>query len=235
MKNVTFNVAPGEKIGIVGRTGAGKSTIMNALFRINELATGKVQIDGIDISTLGLDQLRSKMSIIPQDPVLFKGSVRQNLDPFNSYNDVELWDALKRSWLIEKDSELTLGANETMHKFHLDQHIKDEGENFSLGERQLIALARALVRNTKILVMDEATSSVDYETDSRIQSTISNEFSQCTILCIAHRLRTILKYDRILVLDHGEVKEFDTPFNLFKQNGIFTDMCQRSNITEADF
>ncbi|CAM9019887.1 unnamed protein product [Wickerhamomyces anomalus] len=234
LKNVTFNVAPGEKIGIVGRTGAGKSTIMNALFRINELATGKVQIDGIDISTLGLDQLRSKMSIIPQDPVLFKGSVRQNLDPFNSYNDVELWDSLKRSWLIEKDSELT-DANETMHKFHLDQHIKDEGENFSLGERQLIALARALVRNTKILVMDEATSSVDYETDSKIQSTIANEFSQCTILCIAHRLRTILKYDRILVLDHGEVKEFDTPFNLFKQNGIFTDMCQRSNITEADF
>ncbi|CCH41462.1 putative membrane protein [Wickerhamomyces ciferrii] len=239
LKNVSFDIRSQEKIGICGRTGAGKSTIMNALFRINELVTGKIFIDGIDISTVGLDQLRSKLSIIPQDPVLFKGTVRQNLDPFQQYTDLELWDSLRRSWLIEdlsNDDKLhTDSESEEKNKFHLDQLIEDDGENFSLGEKQLIALARALVRNSKILVMDEATSSVDYETDTKIQSTIANEFANCTILCIAHRLKTILKYDRILVLDAGEISEFDTPINLFRKNGVFTDMCQRSGITEVDF
>ncbi|CCH46151.1 putative membrane protein [Wickerhamomyces ciferrii] len=241
LKNVSFNVKGGEKIGICGRTGAGKSTVMNALFRVNELIGGNVVIDDVDISQIGLDDLRSKLSIIPQDPVLFHGSIRQNLDPFGKSPDIELWDALKRSWLVEEGASGTgkFIAGETdiksFHKFHLDQNVEDDGANFSLGERQLLALARALVRNTRILILDEATSSVDYETDAKIQSTIINEFKQCTILCIAHRLKTILNYDKILVLDKGEVMEFDTPWNLFKYGGIFTEMCERSSITEEDF
>ncbi|KAH3682616.1 hypothetical protein WICPIJ_006405, partial [Wickerhamomyces pijperi] len=240
LKNVSFSVGAGEKIGICGRTGAGKSTIMNALFRISELASGKVSIDGVDISELGLNDLRSKLSIIPQDPVLFNGTIRQNLDPFSKSTDSELWDALKRAWLVEHDAvgvqEYAQGDSlKSFHKFHLDQMVEDDGANFSLGERQLLALARALVRNSKILILDEATSSVDYETDAKIQSTIVNEFAACSILCIAHRLKTILNYDKILVLDKGEVMEFDTPYNLFKLGGIFSEMCDRSKITEADF
>ncbi|KAH3674695.1 hypothetical protein WICMUC_003111 [Wickerhamomyces mucosus] len=241
LKDVTFKVEGGQKIGVCGRTGAGKSTIMNALFRINELANGKVTIDDLDISGLGLNDLRSKLSIIPQDPVLFHGTIRQNLDPFATKADADLWDALRRSWLVEDGAsgtgEYKQGVNhlKSLHKFHLDQIVEDDGSNFSLGERQLLALARALVRNSKILILDEATSSVDYEADAKIQSTIVNEFSQCTILCIAHRLKTILNYDKILVLDKGEVIEFDTPYNLFKLGGIFTEMCEKANIGDADF
>lgn len=240
LKDVSFDVKGGYKIGICGRTGAGKSTIMNALFRVNELATGKITIDGIDISTLGLHDLRSKLSLIPQDPVLFHGTIRENLDPFGESSDLELWNALRRSWLVEENAvgtgEYHQGENlKNFHKFHLDQTVEDDGANFSLGERQLLALARALVRNSKVLILDEATSSVDYETDAMIQSTIVNEFKHCTILCIAHRLKTILNYDLILVLDKGEVREYDTPYNLFKQGGIFSEMCERSHINESDF
>ncbi|CDR42490.1 CYFA0S09e04698g1_1 [Cyberlindnera fabianii] len=240
LKNATFDVNGAEKIGVCGRTGAGKSTIMNALFRVSPLVSGRICIDDVDIGQLGLDDLRSKLSIIPQDPVLFHGTIRQNLDPFGNATDQQLWDALRRSWLVEEGASglgsYTQGDNiKFLHKFHLDQLVEDNGANFSLGERQLLALARALVRDSKILIMDEATSSVDYETDAKIQSTIANEFRQCTILCIAHRLKTILSYDRILVLDKGEVKEFDTPINLFKMGGIFSEMCERSDITETDF
>lgn len=241
LKNVSFNVRPGEKIGVCGRTGAGKSTIMNALFRVSPLAEGKIILDGVDTSTIGLTDLRSKLSIIPQDPVLFHGTIRDNLDPFGTSTDAQLWDALRRSWLVEDGAQGTgmyiVGETNitTLHKFHLDQIVEDDGANFSLGERQLLALARALVSDCKILILDEATSSVDYETDVNIQSTISNEFAQCTILCIAHRLSTILHFDRILVLDKGEVVEFDTPHNLFKLHGIFTGMCERSGISGVDF
>lgn len=240
LKGLNMDIGATEKIGICGRTGAGKSSIMTALYRLSELDNGKVEIDGIDISKIGLYDLRSKLSIIPQDPVLFRGTIRKNLDPFGESSDEMLWDSLRRAGLIE-DSKLSLAkaqdkSSENMHKFHLDREVEDEGSNFSLGERQLIAFARALVRGSKILILDEATSSVDYETDSKIQATIAREFNDCTILCIAHRLRTILNYDRILVLDKGEIKQLDTPLNLYNsRNGIFRQMCERSNITADDF
>lgn len=240
LKNLNMDIKPTEKIGICGRTGAGKSSIMTALFRLSELSTGKIEIDGLDISKMGLLSLRSKLLIIPQDPVLFGGSVRKNLDPFDSSTDDDLWNALSRSGLIEPDQLEYVKAqdpdSENLHKFHLNRHVEDDGVNFSLGERQLISFARALVRGSKILILDEATSSVDYETDSKIQRTIAREFSDCTILCIAHRLKTIINYDRIVVLDKGEIVEFDTPLNLFNSKGsIFHQMCERSNIVDADF
>ncbi|CAI4503775.1 BBM_1a_G0022570.mRNA.1.CDS.1 [Saccharomyces cerevisiae] len=244
LKNLNLNIKSGEKIGICGRTGAGKSTIMSALYRLNELTAGKILIDNVDISQLGLFDLRRKLAIIPQDPVLFRGTIRKNLDPFNERTDDELWDALVRGGAIAKDDlpEVKLqkpdenGTHGKMHKFHLDQAVEEEGSNFSLGERQLLALTRALVRQSKILILDEATSSVDYETDGKIQTRIVEEFGDCTILCIAHRLKTIVNYDRILVLEKGEVAEFDTPWTLFSQeDSIFRSMCSRSGIVENDF
>lgn len=244
LKNLNLNIKSGEKIGICGRTGAGKSTIMSALYRLNESTAGKILIDNVDISQLGLFDLRRKLAIIPQDPVLFRGTIRKNLDPFNERTDDELWDALVRGGAIAKDDlpEVKLqkpdenGTHGRMHKFHLDQAVEEEGSNFSLGERQLLALTRALVRQSKILILDEATSSVDYETDGKIQTRIVEEFGDCTILCIAHRLKTIVNYDRILVLEKGEVAEFDTPWTLFSQeDSIFRSMCSRSGIVENDF
>ncbi|CAI5755611.1 unnamed protein product [Candida verbasci] len=250
LKGLSFDVASNEKIGICGRTGAGKSSIMTALYRIAELTSGKIVIDDVDISEIGLKDLRSKLSIIPQDPVLFNGTIRSNLDPFNEHSDEELWGSLRRSGILTKDEvekakHMTKKDSknvdnekdqEQLNKFHLDQTVENEGENFSLGERQLISFARALVRESKILILDEATSSVDYETDSKIQTTIAKEFSNCTILCIAHRLKTIINYDKILLLDKGEVKEFDKPWNLFKnKDSVFREMCDKSNIVAEDF
>lgn len=246
LKNLNFSVYPGEKVGICGRTGAGKSSIMSALYRLVELNEGSIIIDGLNIAEMGLYDLRSKLSIIPQDPVLFQGTIRRNLDPFNESTDEKLWDALRRSGLIDasqiskiKNTKLDQNRNighDSLHKFHLDQLVADDGSNFSLGERQLIALARAMVRNSKILILDEATSSVDYETDAKIQETIVNEFSHCTILCIAHRLKTILHYDRILVMDKGSLIEKGTPYNLFTdRNGVFRQMCDKTNIIDEDF
>lgn len=245
IKNLNFDVYPGERIGICGRTGAGKSSIMTALYRLVEPESGQILIDGIDISTLGLHDLRSRLSIIPQDPVLFQGSVRKNLDPFNDYTDEVLWDTLRRARLLDsrelavaKQMKFDPSSNvgyDFLHKFHLDQIVEDDGVNFSFGERQLIALARAMVRKPKILILDEATSSVDYETDAKIQAILSSEFAHCTILCIAHRLKTILHYDRILVMDKGKVIQRDAPYNLFNKRGVFRTMCEKANIVTADF
>ncbi|KAF5096830.1 hypothetical protein D0Z00_002631 [Geotrichum galactomycetum] len=238
LKDLNISVGKGEKIGICGRTGAGKSTIMHALYRLTELTSGSIEIDGIDISTLGLHELRSRLSIIPQDPVLFQGTVRSNIDPFGTASDTELWNALRRSWLLDSTEydRVQNGTANNNVKFHLDEPVNDDGTNFSLGERQLLALTRALVRNTQILILDEATSSVDFHTDSKIQSTIAKEFAHCTILCIAHRLRTIINYDKILVLEAGEVVEYDSPINLFlREDGVFRSMCNNSGITVEDF
>ncbi|KAG7096565.1 hypothetical protein E1B28_003986 [Marasmius oreades] len=247
LKGISLTVTPGEKVGIVGRTGAGKSSLMTALYRIVELSEGTIDIDGRDISKVGLTELRMGLSIIPQDALLFSGTLRTNLDPFNLHDDAKLWDALKRSYLVEsesrkgnKDEDASTIEDEGSHtptgatKFTLDTVVEDEGNNLSIGQRSLVSLARALVKDTKVLILDEATASVDYETDSKIQDTIAHEFKDRTILCIAHRLRTIISYDRICVLDAGQIAEFDTPANLYERNGIFRGMCERSGISLED-
>ncbi|KAI5952286.1 hypothetical protein KGF54_003152 [Candida jiufengensis] len=233
LKDLNVNFYPGEKIGICGRTGAGKSSIMTALYRLTELTSGQIEIDGLDISQLGLYDLRSKLSIIPQDPVLFQGTIRKNLDPFNEHLDGTLWRALYRSGLIDKDQ--LYNCHES-HKFHLDQFVDDEGSNFSLGEKQLITLARALIRDCKILILDEASSAVDNATDTMIQETIRTEFKNCTVICIAHRLNTLSNYDRIIVMDKGKIIEKGEPSKLFSTvDGVFRSMCDKANINENDF
>ncbi|KAH7925483.1 ABC transporter [Leucogyrophana mollusca] len=244
LKGLTMTIAPGEKIGIVGRTGAGKSSIMTALYRLVELTSGSISIDGIDISSVGLTKLRTGLSIIPQDAFLFSGTLRSNLDPFELHDDAKLWDALKRAYLVESPKEPQPGSAQEgeptgvqtpVARFSLDSPIDDEGSNLSIGQRSLVSLARALVNDTKILILDEATASVDYETDRKIQDTIANEFKERTILCIAHRLRTIISYDRICVLDAGGIAEFDTPAALYSHSdGIFRGMCERSSISLED-
>ncbi|KAL7424431.1 ATP-binding cassette transporter yor1 [Cryptotrichosporon argae] len=237
LKGLSLKVGAAEKIGVVGRTGAGKSSIMVALFRIAELHAGSVKIDGVDIGQMGLHDLRSRISIIPQDPLLFSGTLRSNIDPFNTRTDAELYDALKRAHLIPSSayaSDVPSGASTPTSRFSLDYAVEEEGGNLSVGERSLVSLARALVRDPKVLVLDEATASVDVETDAKIQETIRREFGNKTLLCIAHRLRTILSYDRILVMDVGRVSEFDTPENLWHANGHFREMADKSGITLDD-
>ncbi|KAL4062863.1 ABC protein [Scleroderma citrinum] len=238
LKGISISIQGGEKIGVVGRTGAGKSSLMLALYRIVELSGGSIILDNIDISKIGLRDLRARISIIPQDPLLFSGTIRSNLDPFNKYDDAKLWDALRRSCLIDVPSakdEVGEGEARSMNRYTLDSVVESEGANLSVGERSLLSLARALVKDCKVVVLDEATASVDLETDNKIQHTIKTEFRDRTLLCIAHRLRTILSYDRVLVMDAGVVAEFDTPYNLYqKEGGIFRGMCEGSNITLKD-
>lgn len=228
----SMHVKGGERIGVVGRTGAGKSSIMSTLFRLVELSGGSITVDGLDISTIGLQDLRSRLAIIPQDPTLFKGTIRSNLDPFSEHTDLELWSALRQSDLISEEQTL---EDKSPGRIHLDGIVEDEGLNFSLGQRQLMALARALVRGSQIIVCDEATSSVDMETDEKIQRTIATGFRGKTLLCIAHRLKTIINYDRICVMDQGRIAELDTPLALYKKGGIFRSMCDRSGIRKEDF
>ncbi|XP_054723461.1 ATP-binding cassette sub-family C member 4-like isoform X2 [Uloborus diversus] len=217
LKNLNFEIYPEEKIGIVGRTGAGKSSMIATLFRMTE-PDGVVKIDGVCTKDIGLHDLRKKISIIPQDPVLFTGPVRRNLDPFQEHNDVELWQALDEAYLKEAIQDMPAG---------LDTEISEGGTNFSVGQRQLICLARAILRRNRILVLDEATANVDPNTDSLIQQTIRVRFAHCTVLTIAHRLHTIMDSDRVLVLDAGEVKEFDEPYTLLQnRNSLFSNMVQ---------
>jgi ATP-binding cassette subfamily C (CFTR/MRP) protein 1 len=241
LQGLSMQVKGGERIGIVGRTGAGKSSIMSALFRLTELSGGQIRIDDIDIATVGLHDLRSRLAIIPQDPTLFKGTIRSNLDPFHQHTDLELWSALRKADLVgpETDhSERPPTADtvvEGVGRIHLDSIVEEEGLNFSLGQRQLMALARALVRNSRIIVCDEATSSVDFETDRKIQETMAMGFKGKTLLCIAHRLKTIINYDRICVMDAGKIAELDAPIKLYDQGGIFRGMCDKSGIVREDF
>ncbi|KDR79020.1 hypothetical protein GALMADRAFT_244748 [Galerina marginata CBS 339.88] len=236
LHGISMSIRGSEKIGIVGRTGAGKSSITLALLRIVEYE-GSITIDGVDISKIGLKDLRTKIAIIPQDPTIFSGTVRTALDPFSLYDDARLWDALRRSFLVEDrpPQPTDNGVESTAGRITLDTMIDSEGSNLSVGERSLLSLARALVRDTKVVILDEATASVDLETDKKIQHTIQTEFKDRTLICIAHRLRTILTYDRVLVLDSGNVVEFDTPLTLFrKEDGIFRGLCENSSVTERD-
>ena len=272
LRDLSFTIKSGEKIGVVGRTGAGKSTLSLAFLRFVEAAKGRILLDNLDISQIGLEDLRRNVTIIPQDPILFNGTIRSNLDPFNEHSDQVIWDALRRTYLVLEDgqqqqseetenlmpmSQATTSASTTpvqtqsLESFEaqevgldkslkklsvftsLDASILENGGNLSLGQRQLVALARALVRRSHLVIMDEATASVDFQTDQLIQSTIRGaEFCHSTLICIAHRLRTIMDYDRVLVLDKGEIVEFDTPWNLLNKpasdGGVFKKLCKRS-------
>uniref|UniRef100_A0A671QUX4 Canalicular multispecific organic anion transporter 2-like n=1 Tax=Sinocyclocheilus anshuiensis TaxID=1608454 RepID=A0A671QUX4_9TELE len=221
LRNISLKVEGGEKIGIVGRTGAGKSSMTLCLFRLLEAADGEIVIDEVKISEIGLHDLRSKLTIIPQEPVLFSGTLRMNLDPFEKYSDEEVWKALELSHLKR------FVSNQTSK---LDLECCEGGENLSVGQRQLVCLARALLRKTRILVLDEATAAVDLETDDLIQSTIRTQFEDCTVFTIAHRLNTIMDYTRVLVLDKGQIAEFDTPTNLIAQKGIFYGMAKDAGL-----
>ncbi|XP_027741237.1 multidrug resistance-associated protein 1 isoform X5 [Empidonax traillii] len=221
LKNINVTINGGEKIGIVGRTGAGKSSLTLGLFRINEAAEGEIIIDGINIAKIGLHDLRFKITIIPQDPILFSGSLRMNLDPFDQHSDEDIWRSLELAHLKNFVSSLP---------DKLNHECAEGGENLSVGQRQLVCLARALLRKSKILVLDEATAAVDLETDKLIQSTIKSQFEECTVLTIAHRLNTIMDYTRVLVLERGEVVECGSPEQLLQERGIFYSMAKDSGL-----
>ncbi|EJD42543.1 P-loop containing nucleoside triphosphate hydrolase protein [Auricularia subglabra TFB-10046 SS5] len=251
LRNISFTIHPREKIGLVGRTGSGKSTLALSLFRFVDPAEGTISIDGIDITSIGVEDLRSRLTLIPQDAVLFKGTIRDNLDPFNEFTDAECIDALRavqlpvgqsRENLFSSDNS-TMAASGTSTPrpdtgstiiVTLESQVSEGGNNYSAGQRQLIAMARALLRNTRLIVLDESTASVDFETDRKIQHAIREGFNDGIMIIIAHRLHTIIRCDRIMVLDAGRVVEFDTPLNLIEKNGgIFRRMCEKTDNFDA--
>ncbi|XP_074510409.1 multidrug resistance-associated protein 1-like isoform X1 [Sebastes fasciatus] len=221
LNNISINIQDREKVGIVGRTGAGKSSLALGIFRILEAAKGRIFIDGINIAQIGLHDLRSRITIIPQDPVLFSGSLRMNLDPFDTCSEEDLWKALDLAHLSSFVSALPRKLN---------HQCCEGGENLSLGQRQLLCLARALLRKTRILVLDEATAAVDLKTDQLIQSTIRTQFNDCTVLTIAHRLNTIMDYNRVIVMDRGSIAEMDSPSQLLSLQGHFYQMCVEAGL-----
>ncbi|XP_027847516.1 multidrug resistance-associated protein 1 isoform X2 [Aphis gossypii] len=224
LKGLDILVEGGQKVGIVGRTGAGKSSLTLSLFRIVEAAEGSILVDGVDISNIGLHTLRGRLTIIPQDPVLFSGTLRMNLDPTNSNTDEELWNSLKLAHLKDYVKGLVGG---------LDYEVSEGGDNLSVGQRQLVCLARALLRKTKLLVLDEATAAIDLETDDLIQTTIRSEFKDCTVLTIAHRLNTIMDSDKVIVLDNGFMVEYDSPANLLQEkSSVFYLMAKDAGLVQ---
>ncbi|KAH6652560.1 ABC transporter type 1, transmembrane domain-containing protein [Truncatella angustata] len=257
LRDLTFKIKPYEKVGIVGRTGAGKSSLALALFRALEAEKGKILIDDVDIGQIGLRDLREAITIVPQDPTLFTGTLRTNLDPFDIYTDEDIFTALRRVQLIgpdenpvtpvtptatrrtlPSDAEVQAGGVSTPTATNknifldLSSPVAESGSNLSQGQRQLLCLARAMLKQPKVLIMDEATASIDYATDSQIQATIRD--LKGTTITIAHRLATIVDYDKVLVLDHGEVKEFAHPWELLKKSdGIFKSMCETSGDFES--
>jgi ABC-type multidrug transport system fused ATPase/permease subunit len=239
LKNISIDIKPLERIGVVGRTGAGKSSLTLALLRVLEVQTGRILIDGIDISSVGLSDLRQAVTLVPQDPTLFSGTLRFNLDPFGLFTDVELFAALHKVQLIRgsgtarttdnggERTEPGMGTTIPNQTFftNLSSIIVDSGSNISQGQRQLLCLARAMLRASKIVVLDEATASIDYSTDLKIQNALDTIVA--TNITIAHRLQTIINFDKVLVLDHGEIKEFGHPFQLLQErNGLFRAMCE---------
>ncbi|XP_031269972.1 putative ABC transporter C family member 15 isoform X2 [Pistacia vera] len=209
LKGITCTFPGEKKIGVVGRTGSGKSTLIQALFRVVEPSEGQILIDGIDISKIGLQDLRSRLGIIPQEPMLFQGTVRTNIDPLEQHSDQEIWEVVNKCHLLEiirQDQRL------------LDAPVAEDGENWSVGQRQLVCLARVLLKKRRILVLDEATASIDTATDNVIQETIREETSRCTVITVAHRIPTVIDNDLVLVLDEGKVAEYDSPAKLLESN-----------------
>ncbi|KAG7443764.1 multidrug resistance-associated ABC transporter [Guyanagaster necrorhizus] len=261
LQDISFTLKAGERIGLLGRTGSGKSTLAMSILRFVDPTEGRILIDGIDTSTIGIHDLRSRLTFIPQDATLFSGTLRDNLDPFGDHNDAECMEALYRVQMISQSqfasrrtsrapSELSTPAASRPASVHddttdsvsatstdvdakttvsLDTKVSPGGTNFSQGQRQLIAMARALLRRSSIIVLDEATSSIDFATDAKIQTTIREEFTQSLLLTVAHRLRTVIDYDRLIILDKGKIAEFDTPLRLIEmEDGIFRNMCLKS-------
>ena len=222
LKNLSFSIEAEEKIGIVGRTGAGKSSLVAALLRMPEPA-GLISLDGLDVQQFNLPSYRSRISVIPQDPILFSGMLRANLDPTGRFKDSEVWNALEAVHMRALVSEL---------EGQLYYRLTEGGSNFSAGQRQLLCLARALLQGNRMIVLDEATANVDLATDALIQDTIRTEFKHCTVLTIAHRVSTILDYDRVMVLERGSIVECDKPDILLKvKGGKFAELCRYHHIT----
>ena len=224
IKELSVHILPGQKVGVVGRTGAGKSSLVLCLMRIIELERGSIVIDGVDISKIGLEDLRSKIAIIPQEPLLFSGTIRDNLDPFSNYTDEEIWSALQRASLHELIAQDPAG---------LEKVVEEHGTNYSVGQRQLLCVARALLRKSKVILMDEATASIDLETDMKIQRTIREEFSESTVVTIAHRIHTIIDSDMVMVMEMGRLMEFDKPSVLLSdKNSMFSQLVEKSKEIE---
>ncbi|KJK63067.1 multi drug resistance-associated protein MRP [Aspergillus parasiticus SU-1] len=232
LRSVSFVANPGERIGLVGRTGSGKSTLGLSLLRFVNIASGQITIDGVDISQIFLNRLRTSVTLIPQEPVLFSGDVHSNLDPFGESSETELASALAACTSIHvpdgSDRADHAHPAKTARPLALDTPVAANGENFSQGQRQVLSLARAMCRRSKVVLLDEATASVDHETDKHMQRVLREMFPDCTIIAIAHRLRTIMDYDRVLVMADGEIVENDTPANLVKKEGIFWDMLRNA-------
>jgi len=224
LSGISVDIGGGMKVGIVGRTGAGKSSLISTLLRLVELEAGTITVDGVNISEIGLADLRSAVAVIPQDPVLFQGTIRYNIDPFDAHSDAEVWQALERAHLKAKVS----GDEAQLHMV-----VEAEGENFSVGEKQLICLARALLRRNKLLLLDEATASVDVATDHAIQATIQEAFAGCTVLTIAHRLNTVMGYDLVMVLEQGRLVEKGPPHQLISSGGTFESMARAAGLKHS--
>ncbi|KAJ2111318.1 Canalicular multispecific organic anion transporter 1 [Coemansia sp. RSA 922] len=248
LNQLSFTINCKEKVGIVGRTGAGKSSLTYALLRLVEPATGSIFIDGVDTSTIGLHTLRSNISVVPQDPVLFEGTIRDNLDPKHEYTDAQVWEAIEKAkvghLLTTPTGTSDSSAKPNGHSLvrnpsgkwiagtGLDKWVSSNGTNFSVGERQLLSLCRALLWQRPILIMDEATANIDSATDQVIQAVIREEFNDKTVLTIAHRLNTVMNCDRILVLDAGKVQEFDSPSELLSRDGHFSRLVESMKFNE---
>ena len=215
LNDISVSIEPQQRVAIAGRTGAGKSSLVAAVFRLPE-PTGRVMIDGIDIQDLNLQSSRRALSVITQSPILFTGTLRMNLDPIGKCEDGDIWQALDEAGLKGKIANLPK---------QLDEEVVESGLNFSVGERQLLCLARALLQRSKVMILDEATANVDYETDRLIQQTIRDKFQNCTVITIAHRLNTIMDYDKVMVMENGRLVEFDEPQALLKkEDGVFLEL-----------
>ena len=222
LKNLSFKIESNKRIGIVGRTGSGKSTIALCLFRILESLKGKILIDGIDISTIGLQKLRKSLTILPQDSTIVDGTLRYNIDPVGNYSDELIEEIMKKIGFYHIIENNQSG---------LDQRVTENGSNLSIGEKQMICITRAILRKSKIIVMDESTASIDYQTEETILKAINEFLKNSTIITIAHRIKTIINYDKILVLDNGSIVEYDTPENLMKnKNSEFYSFYEKSLI-----